>query len=553
MSTDVVLTIAGSDSSGGAGIQADLKTFAAHGCYGASVITALTAQNTLGVQGVHACPPDFVRQQLDSVLDDLQVRAIKTGMLCDAATAKTVVDNLTRRTSSGSLPPIICDPVCVSTSGHTLLKEDAVETLITGLFPISALITPNKSEAELLASRMGSGCETKIDDLESMLEVAKILIKSGCKAVLLKGGHLSTTLHDVQSISAKFPDARVIKQGILGENMEILLAGCAAPIQAETKVVFDLLYQSTGQTTLLVRPRIESSSTHGTGCTLSSAVACELAKGAKSLEDAVASAAMYTHLGILAATAIGQGYGPLNHLHSIQPSLIYPRSLTNPYPFTTLLIQSASETWRQYVEHDFVKQLGRGTLDRANFIHFIKQDYLYLKYYARAYGLLAAKSTSFNTIRSATDTIYNVLHEIGQHKTYCSTFGISEAELEDTPEASATTAYGAYLMDTGDSTKLVMALMACLLGYGEVGLWLKKQSSMKDTWVVLEGNPYKHWVEEYAGEMYQGAVRIGLETMESLAVSESPSEAKLEEWKKVWKRCTMLEKSFWDMAMDLKD
>jgi len=198
-------------------------------------------------------------------------------MLCDADTTKAVVDNLNLRHSSGTMPPIICDPVCVSTSGHTLLKEDAIETLITGLFPISTLITPNKSEAELLTSQMGNA--TKIDDLESMLASAKILLTTGCKAVLLKGGHLAYSMQDVNSIEKKFPEATLIKQGLLGNNMEILLAGSGLN-DGDIKVVVDILHQYNGQTTLMVRPRIESTSTHGTGCTLSSAIACELTKGA---------------------------------------------------------------------------------------------------------------------------------------------------------------------------------------------------------------------------------------------------------------------------------
>ncbi|KAF8959768.1 Phosphomethylpyrimidine kinase-domain-containing protein [Flammula alnicola] len=482
----VVLTIAGSDSSGGAGIQADLKTFAAHGCYGASVITALTAQNTTGVQGVHACPPEFVEKQIHSVLDDLDVRAIKTGMLYDADAAKVIVDVLKSR-----FLPLQC-PVC-------LLHPDALAVLISELFPISTLITPNKSEAELLLSQMGK--EFSIKGLEDMLTAAETLMSVGCEAVLLKGGHVTTRMPDL---------------------------------------VVDILYQRTRQKTMFVRPRIDSSSTHGTGCTLSSAIASELAKGA-SLELAVESATMYTHLGIQAASPIGKGHGPLNHFHNLTPSLIP---------------QSAEKSWKEYVEHDFVRQLGKGTLDRECFVHFIKQDYHYLKYYARAYSLLAAKSTSFGLIESSTQTILNVLYEIGNHKAFCAKFGITEEDLESTPESAATSAYGAYIMDIGlqgDTTKLIMALMACLLGYGEVGLWLTKQSTEPNTWVVLEGNPYKHWIEEYSGEMYQGAVRIGLETVEACAAADPPSEARLKEWKTVWTRCTKLEKGFWDMAMELRE
>ncbi|KDR82001.1 hypothetical protein GALMADRAFT_60054 [Galerina marginata CBS 339.88] len=550
--TLVVLTIAGSDPSGGAGIQADLKTFASHGCYGASVITALTAQNTTGVKGIHPCPPQFVEQQINSVLDDLDVRAMKTGMLHDAEIIKAVVDSLKGLCSSSKLPPLVCDPVCVSTSGHTLLQEDALKTMITDLFPLSTLITPNKSEGELLLSRMG--VNLKIENLDTMLAATETLLSSGCQAVLLKGGHITARMKDVVSVQERFPDLKVIKQGLLGENMEILLDSSQHSSFDDPELVVDILLESEKRTTLFVHPRVDSSCTHGTGCTLSSAIASELAKGS-SLVNAVKAAESYTHLGIQCATPIGKGHGPLNHLHNIRLSLIPRRTSSNPYPFTQMLIESAATSWKEYVEHDFVRQLGKGTLDRSRFVHFIKQDYLYLKYYARAYGLLAAKSSSFGSIQSSTQTILNILHEIGNHKMFCLTFGITEEDLEKTPESPATTAYGAYILDTGlqgDTTKLIMALIACLLGYGEVGLWLKKQSNVESTWVVLEGNPYKHWIEEYSGEMYQEAVRMGLETIESCAVADPPSEARLNEWKAVWERCTKLEKGFWDMAMELR-
>ncbi|PPR02191.1 hypothetical protein CVT26_012131 [Gymnopilus dilepis] len=509
-----------SDSSGGAGIQADLKTFAAHGCYGASVITALTAQNTTGVQGVHPCPASFVEQQMTCVLDDLDVRAIKTGMLYDAEITKAVVDSLQTRSISAKLPPIICDPVCVSTSGHTLLQEDALDVLISSLFPLSTLITPNKSEAELLLTRLGRPA-VKIHDVESMLfAAASLLATTESQAVLLKGGHVTALMKDVLAVQKTwmYQGLNVVKQNLLDENMEIL-SNFSEGLAADQELVVDILHEKEGnRRTMFVRPRIDSSSTHGTGCTLSSAIASELAKGS-SLTKAVENAVMYTYRGIQAATPIGKGHGPLNHLHNIRPSLVPGQALT----FT---------------------QMG-GT-----------QDYLYLKYYARAYGLLAVKSSTFPAIHSATQTILNILHEIGNHKSYCLSFGISEDELEKNLEASATTAYGAFILDTGlqgDAGNLVMALMACLLGYGEVGLWLKKESRRDESWVVLEGNPYLKWIEEYSGEMYQNAVRIGLETIEVMAESDPPNETRLKEWMRVWEKCTRLEKGFWDMAMELRD
>ena len=213
--------------------------------------------------------------KIHSVLDDLDIRAIKTGMLYDAKTTKTVVDTLKSRFSPSGFPPLVCDPVCVSTSGHSLLHEDALEILISELFPVSTLITPNKSEAELLLSKMGS--EFLIKSLDDMLRAAENLAFVGCTAVLLKGGHVTARMEDVFATEIKFPEVKVIKQNIPGENMEILIVG--SPNYDTLDLVVDILHQKDGQKTMFVRPRIESSSTHGTGCTLSSAIAAQLAKG----------------------------------------------------------------------------------------------------------------------------------------------------------------------------------------------------------------------------------------------------------------------------------
>ena len=215
--------------------------------------------------------------QITSVLDDLDVRAIKTGMLYDAETVKAVAGLLKTRFSSelSSPLPLVCDPVCVSTSGHSLLHEDAIEVLISQLFPLSTLITPNKSEAELLLSHIGN--KEPIQGLEAMVHGAVKLLSLGSKAVLLKGGHQSVTMPDITRIQQEFAPAKLIKHNLPNDNMEILLVG--APNYDSLELVVDVLCQMDGSTTLFVRPRIESTSTHGTGCTLSSAIASELAKG----------------------------------------------------------------------------------------------------------------------------------------------------------------------------------------------------------------------------------------------------------------------------------
>jgi hydroxymethylpyrimidine/phosphomethylpyrimidine kinase len=341
-------------------------------------------------------------------LDDLDVQAIKTGMLFDAENTRATVRALKSHYTGRTMPPLVCDPVCVSTSGHSLLAPEALEVLTKDLFPLTTLITPNKSEAELLLSR-------SISSIEDMLSAARDLLLCGPRAVLIKGGHLTAILADVDSLTRAHPEVAVVRDGLYGDDMEIL----ALNAPQSTKIVVDVLCEADGPTVVLVRPWIDSTSTHGTGCTLSAALACALADGT-TVSEAAVHATAYTHLGIQTAIKLGAGHGPLNHLHSVArmgvppcvlaidlplffPLMVCRRTPTNPYPFTQLLIKSSKVIWKEYVEHAFVRRLGEGTLSKESFIHFIKyvyrrrfiaqiinfivsrQDYHYLKYYARAY------------------------------------------------------------------------------------------------------------------------------------------------------------------------
>jgi hydroxymethylpyrimidine/phosphomethylpyrimidine kinase len=254
-----VLVIAGSDSGGGAGIQADIKTITALGCFAATAITALTAQNTLGVHGVMPVPLDFIRQQIDVVLSDIGADVIKIGMLGDAATIETVCEALQSRTPS---PPLVLDPVMVAKGGQTLLATEAVEVLRRRLLPLSALVTPNLPEAEALT---GLTTRTEAD----MPATAAAILAMGAPAVLLKGGHL------------------------------------------ESDTVADLL-ATRASSEMFMAPRIATRHTHGTGCTTASAIAAGLAQGL-SLRDAVVRARLYVRAAIESAPGLGQGHGPLNH------------------------------------------------------------------------------------------------------------------------------------------------------------------------------------------------------------------------------------------------
>jgi hydroxymethylpyrimidine/phosphomethylpyrimidine kinase len=267
--TAIALTIAGSDSGGGAGIQADLKTFAALGVYGASAITALTAQNTTGVTGVHEAPPEFVTAQLDAVFSDLDVAAVKIGMLGSAGVIEAVAAGLEKWRPRW----VVLDPVMVAKGGDKLLRDDAVAALKERLIPLSHLITPNLPEAGVLLD------ELPVADTEAMAAQAERLLRLGPGAVLLKGGHLD---------------------------------GATSP---------DLLHDGR-DATWLEAARHATRNTHGTGCTLSSAIAGYLALG-RPMADAVAAAKRYLTAAIAGADdlAIGHGHGPVHHFHRLWPLL----------------------------------------------------------------------------------------------------------------------------------------------------------------------------------------------------------------------------------------
>jgi hydroxymethylpyrimidine/phosphomethylpyrimidine kinase len=253
------LTIAGSDPSGGAGLQGDLKTFTVHEVYGMAVPTALTVQNTQGVAAVHDLPPAFVAAQLDAVLDDIAVDAAKIGMVSVVPTIEAIAEVLSRR----GVPPLVVDPVMVATSGDSLLEDDAVDTLVRRLFPLAAVVTPNIPEAERL-------CGFTIATQAHMEAAARALVSRGAPAVLIKGGHL------------------------------------------EGDTIVDLLYFG-GEFRAFSDERIDTPHSHGTGCALAAAIAANLAHG-RGMPESVERSRKFVRRGLESAVALGRGISPLNHL-----------------------------------------------------------------------------------------------------------------------------------------------------------------------------------------------------------------------------------------------
>ena len=267
-----VLTIAGSDCSGGAGIQADMKTISALGAYAASAITAITVQNTCGVEAIHPIPPQFVAGQIEAVLTDIHPNAVKIGMVNDVKIIRSIASTLHKFKPQH----IVFDPVMVSSSGRRLMDDSAIEVLTNELIPETTLITPNLGEAEVLTGH-------RVACVEEMKTAAKEILQYGCQTVLVKGGHL-----------------------LGGEMVDVLQL-------KNQEVPF-----------LFSAPQIESNNTHGTGCTLSSAIATYLALG-EPINKAVEKAKDYLYKGICAGkdVHIGEGHGPLNHLYAPVPMHIF--------------------------------------------------------------------------------------------------------------------------------------------------------------------------------------------------------------------------------------
>ncbi|OCK50021.1 bifunctional hydroxymethylpyrimidine kinase/phosphomethylpyrimidine kinase [Chryseobacterium sp. CBo1] len=261
-----VLTIAGFDGSGGAGIQADIKTISALGCYATSVLTALPVQNTQGVRNIFPIPVEAVSEQIEAILDDIFPDAIKIGMVHTPELVETIVKTLAKYKKV----PIVFDPVMVATSGHRLIEEKTIETIIEKLFPISDIITPNMDEAAILA-------KMEVKNLDDMKIAGERIKELGCKNILLKGGHL------------------------------------------ETEMITSLLYNDQNDYQTFKSEKVDTKNTHGSGCTLSSAIASFIARG-KSMDEAVAFAQYYVSEAVLKGSDVqtGKGNGPLNHFFNPQ-------------------------------------------------------------------------------------------------------------------------------------------------------------------------------------------------------------------------------------------
>ncbi|KAG5981799.1 hypothetical protein E4U55_002552 [Claviceps digitariae] len=490
------------------GLEADQKVLAAHGCYAMTATTALTAQNTTGVKAIHVIPADFVGEQIETCFEDVGVDVVKTGMLAAPATIEMVAKQVIKH----SVSSLVVDPVMVSTSGAQLLPREAIHELSRHLLPLTTVLTPNIPEARLILSENGVA-PSVYDNPQSVADVenmARQIQSLGPKWVLVKGGHLP-----------------------FRSDMTV------ARVEEDKHVVVDVLVGPDNQILCVESPYQMSTSTHGTGCSLASAITAGIAQGAD-IPSAVRSACRYIEAAIKTAPRLGRGNGPLNHFHSIQTLPFSPG-----YFVEYLLGRSdVRDVWKQFVHHPFVMAIGDGSLPLESFKGYLIQDYLYLVHFSRANALAAYKTKGVEEITRASAIVGHVMRELQLHVGYCKSFGISEAEIRATEEKQACTAYTRYILDVGQSEDwlaLQMALAPCLLGYGAVAKMLHAHELTRRD----EGNIYWPWIQNYVADDYFEAVKLGSELLEKHMQLQSPT--RIEELVKIFIHATRMELGFWEM------
>lgn len=457
----------------GSGLEADQKVLSAHGVYAQTVTTALTAQNTLGVEDVHVTPPAFVGKQIDACLSDIGCDVVKIGMLASAATVEVVADKL----EEWKISRVVLDPVMVSTSGAQLLPGDAVRGVLARLVKDVEIVTPNVPEAVLMLKEGNDDDVRTPTDLDGLKSLAISLHqKLGPRAVLLKGGHVPLI---------KKEGNRFVKPNT----------------EESPDTVIDVLYDGT-DFELIESPYSNSRNTHGTGCSLASAIAAYLASG-HDLKKAVRRACHYVGIGIKTSVTFSKGSGPINHFHNIQ---IMP-FVEGRFLEYLLDRDDVKPVWQKYTHHPFANQMGDGTLPLDAFKEYLVQDYLYLVHFARTNALAAYKSTDMDTIAASAQIVMHIETEMKLHLDYCKEFGLSKEDIVNQKESLACVAYSRYVLDIGQSQDwlaLQMSLAPCLLGYGVAARRLSAQYADSH-----DGNRYWKWIENYIADDYQEAVKVG--------------------------------------------
>ncbi len=460
-----VLSIAGTDPTGGAGIQADLKSIAANGGYGMAVVTALVAQNTMGVRSVHTPPVEFLRQQLDAVSDDVTIDAVKIGMLADVAVIREV-----RSWLETTRPPlVVLDPVMVATSGDRLL-EPAAEQSLRDLIPLVDLVTPNIPELAALLQ------ESPATDWAAALEQGKRLSASTGVTVLVKGGHIT---------GSTCSDALVNAHGLLPQTVVEVSSA-----------------------------RIETRNTHGTGCSLSSALATVQARTgdwSRSLEEV--KAWLDDSLQYADELGVGVGNGPIHHFHRIFADRPPVGS-----DFSRMLWNDAESTRRAIFELPFISALGDGSLEHHQFSYYLAQDALYLNAFSRALARASALAPSdleqqfwANAAHFCLD-VESELHRSWLGNEPLPPVGpVTKSYVDHLLAASAQGSYGV----------LVAAILPCYWHYADVGSRLHSEFLARNAGT---SHPYAAWLETYADDVFAEATREAISIIDAAARAGSAAE-----------------------------
>jgi hydroxymethylpyrimidine kinase/phosphomethylpyrimidine kinase len=456
------LSIAGVDPSGGAGLHADLKTFSAHGAYGMGVVACLTAQNTTGVSGVLPVEATFIKQQLDAISSDIEVDALKIGMLGTTEIIRVVKQYLMNNRPKFS----VLDPVMVSTSGDRLLDK-AAEVALSELFPLVDLITPNLSELAVLTGAQ------KATTLDEVIVQAKELAQKHQVVVFAKGGHLQ-----------------------------------------DSNLAQDVLIDSAGELQRTVSaPFIDTKNTHGTGCTLSSAIAA-LYPQKSSLEETVVAAKSWLTKCIEQGgnLQVGRGNGPVDHLWFSRPTT---RKFSEVASDQTRHIYDEVSTMR------FIAELADGSLSRDRFANYIAQDYQYLTQYAKLYARLAILEPSSQDTTIWTDTQISLEHEKQMQAKWFAKNGYSVENYTNMPMSQTTLAYIGHMALTasnGTYTELLAAVLPCATLYLEIGQEIFRRAQ-KLFGQDLKGHPYREWIINYGSSEFEETVAALVKVVDDAASS----------------------------------
>lgn len=548
-----VLTIAGSDSSGGAGIEADVKTISAHKVYALTCITALTAQNTLGVTGVVETPKEHIEKILKQDLDDFvegygsdfPLKVVKTGMLSQGA-AEVLAEKV------GYLQEkkvkLVLDPVMVATSGTHLTDNKVIDLCIQKILPTAFLCTPNFVEAEYLWKAEG-GSPPLVTTIDEFKEFVVLLQKKlGCENLLVKGGHIPWTN---------------------GKRYEGPLPGSS---DLDLQIV-DVLYQSKeDRLTTFSSSFITSNNSHGTGCTLASAIAANTANGIP-LERAVALSIHYIHKGMSSVKGkLGHGNGSLNHTVAVDRSIreviqgedLRARIKGEHGSFFNFLKthEIVKYSWKKYTEHPFLALLATNQLPFDDFLFYLKQDFYYLVNYARMHGVAISVAPNCEQIEAQSQIVTSIMTEIERHKTKLLTvynIDYNSVDLdEELQPAPACMAYCDYLLKAGkmeDFLGIKTALAPCLHGYAEAGAYGQKiRDKFDGSLGVLatqeQSDIYTSWLEDYSSEWYLEAHQNGINALDLLLEDNQLSEERLLELCQMFRDVTDLEVGFWDEVVN---